>query len=72
MDVKQLWVRKMRQLIQETYFGSNSGPPGISSLAVPTSSRGHKHTTSQRSSRLQSDSIIIIIFIILHGSKWKY
>ncbi|XP_023330642.1 triple functional domain protein isoform X4 [Eurytemora carolleeae] len=51
MDVKQLWVRKMRQLIQETYFGSNSGPPGISSLAVPTSSRGHKHTTSQRSSR---------------------
>ena len=50
LEVKMLWVRKMRQLIQDTYFGNSHVAASLPSLSVP-SSRGSKSTMSQRSSR---------------------
>merc|ERR1712192_233636 len=47
-DVKLLWIRRMRQLIQDTYFGSSSVPASLPSLSVP---QGKASTISQRSSR---------------------
>ena len=48
VDVKLLWIRRMRQLIQDTYFGSNSVPATLPTLSVP---QGKASTISQRSSR---------------------
>ena len=48
MDTKQVWVKKMRQLIQDTYFG-NSSVAAIPSLSVNLPQSRGKH--SQRSSR---------------------
>jgi len=48
VDVKLLWIRRMRQLIQDTYFGSSSVPASLPSLSVP---QGKSSTISQRSSR---------------------
>jgi hypothetical protein len=53
LEVKMAWVRKMRQLIQDTYFGNSHVAASLPSLSVP-SSRGSKSTMSQRSSRLDT------------------
>ena len=48
LDIKHVWVRRIRQLIQETYFGNKNVPSA--SLMVPHTNRPGK-TVSQRSSR---------------------
>ena len=53
LDIKHLWVKKIRQLIQDTYFGTSKVSASLPSLSVPqqNSNRSSKYTTSQRSSR---------------------
>ena len=49
-EVKVVWIRRMRQLIQDTYFGSSSVPASIPSLSLAKGGAS-KSTISQRSSR---------------------
>merc|ERR1719273_2925423 len=49
VDTKLLWIRRMRQLIQDTYFGSSSVPATLPTLSVPPGKA--TSTISQRSSR---------------------
>ena len=53
LDTKHVWVKKIRQLIQDTYFGTSKVSASLPSLTVPqqSSNRSSKYTTSQRSSR---------------------
>ena len=53
LDIKHVWVKKIRQLIQDTYFGTSKVSASLPSLSVPNqgSNRSSKYTTSQRSSR---------------------
>ena len=53
LDIKHVWVKKIRQLIQDTYFGTSKVSASLPSLSVPHqgSNRSSKYTTSQRSSR---------------------
>lgn len=49
-----MWVKKIRQLIQDTYFGTSKVGASLPSLTVPgsqSSNRSSKYNTSQRSSR---------------------
>ena len=49
-----MWVKKIRQLIQDTYFGTSKAGASLPSLTVPgsqSSKRSSKYNTSQRSSR---------------------
>ena len=49
-----MWVKKIRQLIQDTYFGTSKAGASLPSLTVPgsqSSNRSSKYNTSQRSSR---------------------
>ena len=49
-----MWVKKIRQLIQDTYFGTSKVGASLPSLSVPgnqSSNRSSKYNTSQRSSR---------------------
>ena len=49
MDIKHVWVKKIRQLIQDTYFGTVSKVgASLPSLVVPSTV---STATSQRSSR---------------------
>ena len=50
MDVKQTWVKKLREVIQETYF-STALP-----LSLPKSPAKGKSGSSQRSSRDMEDN----------------
>ena len=53
LDVKHVWVKKIRQLIQDTYFGTSTVSASLPSLRVPNQNenKSTKHTPSQRSSR---------------------
>jgi len=51
VEVKLRWIKQMRQLIQDTYFGNSNVPASLPTLMVPSSNRGSKSTVSQRSSR---------------------
>merc|ERR1712110_998077 len=54
LDIKHVWVKKIRQLIQDTYFGTSKAGASLPSLTVPgsqSSNRSSKYDTSQRSSR---------------------
>ena len=53
MDIKHVWVKKIRQLIQDTYFGTSKVSASLPSLSVPNqnSHRNSINTSSQRSSR---------------------
>ena len=53
LDSKHVWVKKIRQLIQDTYFGTSKVSASLPSLNVPNtnSNRSSKYTISQRSSR---------------------
>lgn len=54
LDIKHVWVKKIRQLIQDTYFGTSKVGASLPSLTVPgsqSSNRSSKYNTSQRSSR---------------------
>lgn len=58
LDAKHVWVKKIRQLIQDTYFGTSKVSASLPSLTVPHhngSNRSSKYTTSQRSSRDMDD-----------------
>ena len=49
-----MWVKKIRQLIQDTYFGTSKAGASLPSLTVPgsqSSNRSSKYNNSQRSSR---------------------
>jgi len=53
LDIKHVWVKKIRQLIQDTYFGTSKVSASLPSLSVPNqnSHRNSINTSSQRSSR---------------------
>ena len=51
MDTKQVWVKKMRQLIQDTYFGNSGVPASLPTIKMPTNRQHFQGKHSQRSSR---------------------
>ena len=69
VEVKVLWIRRMRQLIQDTYFGSSSVAASLPSLSVPLGkNRGSKSTISQRSSRCG----MVWYGMVWYGMVWFY
>ncbi|GBP04909.1 hypothetical protein EVAR_73136_1 [Eumeta japonica] len=53
LEVKQTWVRRLREVIQETYFSG-----AMAGLQAPRSSARVRPTSSQRSSRDLDDTIL--------------
>ena len=58
LDTKHVWVKKIRHLISDTYFGTSKVGASLPSLSVPqNSNRSSKYTgTSHRSSRDLEDA----------------
>ena len=51
LDTKHVWVKKIRNLIQDTYFGTSKVGASLPSLSAPQQNTARSSKYSQRSSR---------------------